>query len=604
VISRLAALGGVMALTAALSFAGVAPAVASTVVPVPATPTQFADVNDFVFDSFSAVYTLSRDEDGRSLLTVEETLVAQFPDFDQNRGIRRELVERYDGRPTDIELISITDENGAPREFATESSDEFLEVTIAGDNYVRGTQVYVISYLQHNVTRFFDNTGVDEFYWDTNGTGWAQPFGSVTAEIVVDPELASALTGSFAAYVGYEGSDTPANIVATATGFIAEEFDVAAGQNVTVAIAFEPDTFAARDSSFAGAPWPTLSLLGAIGGMGAIVGAAVLRRTRLKDAPGRVTIIPEYTAPKGVSIPLSAVISKTQTKVTAAQIIALAVAGNIRVLEVPGGWRKQKYSLQFVSAEGQGPTETEFLHALFGASLDPGEGRTLDKQDTATASKITTLMSRVTKDATTTGYRRSLPGGSLFLVSIVALVTAGAAFAFGIMALDQSYGGLVPVITLGVGFVSLFAVIGLISKVPLDAKGTELREYLLGLKMYIQLAEADRLAFLQSPQGALRTPVETGDTVQMLKLNEKLLPYAVLFGLEKEWTAELGKYYEETGTQPTWYSGSSAFNAALFASSISSLSSSVSSSYSSSSGGSGGGGSSGGGGGGGGGGGV
>jgi uncharacterized membrane protein len=93
----------------------------------------------------------------------------------------------------------------------------------------------------------------------------------------------------------------------------------------------------------------------------------------------------------------------------------------------------------------------------------------------------------------------------------------------------------------------------------------------------------------------------------VLDIYEKLLPYAVIFGLEKQWAAELARYYVDTS--PDWYTGSNAFNAGIFAASIGSLTSSVSTSYSgssssSSSGGSGGGGSSGGGGGGGGGGGV
>ena len=636
-LSGLAAVGVAVIVSAVLALAGVTPAAAAVLVPgqvghaaqagqagqaghaaqalqpvpaapaapaVPAAPASATDVNDFSFESFSAVYTLSRDDAGRSLLQVEETLVAQFPDFDQNRGIRRELVERFDGRPTDIELISVTDGQGQPREYDTESNDDFLEVTIAGDDYVRGTQIYVITYLQHNVTRFFDNTNAEEFYWDTNGTGWPQSFGSVTARIEIDPELAPSLTGEFAAYVGYEGSTTPATIAQTDTGFIADAQNLAAYENVTVSIAFEPGTFTPRDSSFAGAPWPLLSLLGAIGSLGAVIGAAVLRRTKLKDAPGRGTIIPEYVAPKGVNIPLSSVISGTTTKVTAAQIVSLAVAGNITVLVVEGSGRKPKYALRFVTADGAGPVETEFLHALFGATLQPGEDHSLEAENTKTATKITKIMQRVTKGATTAGYRRALPAGAIALVCMAALVATSLAFIFGVMALDQSYGGFVPGITLGLGFLGLFVVIGLVSKVPLEARGTELREYLLGLKMYISLAEADRLQYLQSPEGAERTPVAVDDTAQILKLNEKLLPHAILFGLEKQWTAELGTYYEQTGTQPTWYSGSTGFNAAIFASSMSSLSSSVSSSYSSSSGGSSGGGSSGGGGGGGGGGGV
>ncbi|PPG92406.1 hypothetical protein C5C22_12785, partial [Rathayibacter rathayi] len=71
---------------------------------------------------------------------------------------------------------------------------------------------------------------------------------------------------------------------------------------------------------------------------------------------------------------------------------------------------------------------------------------------------------------------------------------------------------------------------------------------------------------------------------------------AVLFGLEKEWSAELASAYEHTGEDPVWFSGPSGFHAAAFAGSVSSFSSSASSYLgslsSSTSGGAGGGGSS------------
>src|SRR3546814_4876123 len=88
----------------------------------------------------------------------------------------------------------------------------------------------------------------------------------------------------------------------------------------------------------------------------------------------------------------------------------------------------------------------------------------------------------------------------------------------------------------------------------------------------------------------------------MLQLYEPLLPYAVVFGQEKQWADRLAVLYDSTGT-PGWYVGTSGFSAASFASGIGSLSASATSA-SSTSGGSSGGGSAGGGGGGGGGGGV
>jgi hypothetical protein len=154
---------------------------------------------------------------------------------------------------------------------------------------------------------------------------------------------------------------------------------------------------------------------------------------------------------------------------------------------------------------------------------------------------------------------------------------------------------------------AFFTVITLVTRTPLTAKGAETRDHLEGLKVFIEWAEADRIRMLQSPRGAERqgigvVGIDTHDPRQMLKLYEVLLPYAVVFGQEKEWAEQLAVLYGADGS-PGWYTGSSGFNAAAFSSGIGSLSSSASSS-SSTSGGSSGGGSAGGGGGGGGGGGV
>ena len=139
----------------------------------------------------------------------------------------------------------------------------------------------------------------------------------------------------------------------------------------------------------------------------------------------------------------------------------------------------------------------------------------------------------------------------------------------------------------------------------LTDKGLAMYRYLRGLKMYISVAEEERLKMLQSPEGAEKTQVDTADPKKLVRLYERVLPYAVLFGQEKEWNKQLGSHYQSTGQQPDWYTGASlaAFNAASFSSAMTSLTTSINStgaSYSSSGGSSGGGFSGGGGGGGGG----
>ena len=561
-----------------------------------------ADVNDFQFTSFDGQYQLSTDAAGHSQLTTVETLVAVFPQSDQNHGIRRNLVDRYDGHPTDLHIVSVTDEGGTSRSYETESHDGVLSVTIAADGFVHGAQTYVITYTQSNVTRYFADTDADEFYWDTNGTDWDQPFGQVTATVHLTDNLAPRLTGKVDAASGSEGESGPAQTARTGDdAFTFSAQSLGPGENLTFAIGFQPGTFTPRDSGFFAAPWPLLTLLFAAGALAAGIAALVVRITRLRDAPGRGIIIPEYLPPKDVNLLLSALILHRTSKSTAAQIVGLAVTGNLRILEVSG--RKPSYRLEFVTDGRADADEREFLHALFGTVLTPGEHRNLTKTDQGAVKKIAALTKRVRVQATANGYRRRPPAGVIALVTSAAALAAVGAFVFGAISLDQAYGRTWPAAFRAVAVLAAVATGILLFRAPLEPKGVELRDHLKGLAEYIKLAEADRLRYLQSPQGALREPVATDDRAQVVRLNERLLPYAVLFGEEKRWAAELGRYYEDLGTQPSWYVGQGTFNAAMFASSIGAVSTNVSAAYSSS-GGSGGGAVSGGGGGGGGGGGV
>ncbi|MBH0010368.1 hypothetical protein [Salinibacterium sp. SWN1162] len=94
-----------------------------------------AGLDDFVFDSYDGEFFLDRDEAGRSTLLTVETFVAVFPD-DQNRGMRRATPSTYKGEPLDIRAISVTDENGQPRDFEVEENGSFTLVTSAADSFV------------------------------------------------------------------------------------------------------------------------------------------------------------------------------------------------------------------------------------------------------------------------------------------------------------------------------------------------------------------------------------------------------------------------------------------------------------------------------------
>ena len=585
-----------------------APAAAASAAPAIAP----AGVEDFEFESFHADYYLDVDEDGRSTLRTVETLIALFPDFDQNHGVLRHIPEDYLGEPTDITVESVVDGDGNPRYYETSSEDGFLTLQLGSEStYVQGRQVYVVTYTQTNVTRFFPDTNDDEFYWDTNGTDWPQYFGSVSGAVHIPASLAGALNDQVACYRGafsstdtctLERSDEDGGVVYTF-----DERDIYPYENVTFAIGFAPHTFTERDSSYFATPMGFLQVgslaLSVIG----LVAAIIARTGKLADGRGRPTIIAEYSPPDGVSPLFASVILNKTTKGAAAQIVDFAVNKRIRIIENPDtGWfSSTTYTLQLLDARGlQGP-ELNLAQALFGYGLVPGTSYTITSKDTTLSEKVRAVIASATANATLYGVRKSGTLGSAVGPIVLSILGATGAVGFGIVMLDNVFGGLIPLFLFLPAIVFTLVVFALTARKPLTDKGAELRDHLEGLKEYIELAEADRLRVLQSPQGAESTPVATNDPREVLKLNEKLLPYSVLFGLEKEWAEELSKYYVDQ--PPDWYAGSTAFNAAVFSSSISSISSSASSSMSgssSSSGGSGGGGSSGGGGGGGGGGGF
>lgn len=561
-----------------------------------------ADVNDFSFESMDAEYQLGRADDGTSTLRVVETFVADFPEFDQNHGMVRRLDTSYLGVPLHPHLISVTDGDGKPRESEVESVDDTYVITSRADDFVHGPQTYVFTYTLQNVVRHFADTDSDEFYWDVNGTKWQQPFGSVTAHVTLPDDLAAALTGAQACYIGAQGATDRCEIGSDAGGIAALADAVQPYQTMTIAVGFDSGTFTPFDSSYFASPWGWWQAVAGLGLAAAFVFAGVTRARKLRDEPGRPTIIAEYTPPREIDALQSAVLLGLTTKAIPAEVLEQAVGGSIHIVEGEhrflGGVRLKAVLVDPSKADGDGRM---LLDGLF-ATGTPGEEFEFGRTDTRFSSAAQTILKWANQELVTRGLRRKVRAGTRAWPVVLAAVFAAGVIVFGFTALDNAVDPVVPISLIVAAIVVEFIIIGMMARKPLTAAGAEVRDHLRGLKEFIEWAEADRIRMLQSPQGAERVHIDSTDVRQILWLYEQLLPYAVVFGQEKQWSKELAVLYG-AGNSPTWYVGTSGFNANSFSSGISTLSASTSSS-SSTSGGSGGGGSAGGGGGGGGGGGV
>jgi uncharacterized membrane protein YgcG len=560
-----------------------------------------ADVQDFKFTSFHGDYSLTRDASRVGHLHVVEHLVAQFPDFDQNHGIIRAIPAVYQGHNVHLVVRSVTDEAGNSLHYTTSSSKGNLLLRVGDPNdYVHGTQNYVITYDQDHVTA--KPSGYDGLFWDVNGDQWQQPFDQVSATIYIDPSLAAARDAAHdRCFTGQHGSTAhDCSIISdpgTATSTVDATYSpVASGETLTYELGFQPGTFAAYSVPVG----DILSLLAKIFFFIFLpVGLALFFTVRRwwkygRDPANRGVIVPEYVPPAGVSVLTSSAVIQESFKPSAitATILDLAVRGYLKIYETTKKelmvFSSRSYDVELVKAPASLTTEEQQVLALIFGPL-PRVGA---RVSIATLSKTlyveaAVLGKQVNQSATDAGYFRLNPDkakGNMYAAGFVVLIVA-----FLVFSVSRWLG-------VGLGGAGLVMILTAQIMPARTVKGVALRDALLGLKMYMTVAEADRIRALQSPHGDLTEKIDVTDKTQLVKVNERLLPYAMLFGIEKQWVKEFAQLYEQP---PEWYAGSGAFNAGYFAGSMSGFASASAASFSPPSS-SGGGGSAGGGGGGGG----
>jgi uncharacterized membrane protein YgcG len=536
------------------------------------------NVSNFTFSQFDARYLVDQDADGYSTLDATETFVAEFPDFDQNKGIIRAIPETYEGVPLDTTVESVVDASGQDVPYELDSEDGFVTLALGTDDYVRGQQTYVIHYTQKNVVGTFENTDADEFYWDMPGTGFAQPFAEASATVEIAPGLVDSLTGNSACYVGNQGSTDDCALTEQATGsgttFTIAPQQLQPSSTFTVAIGFDKGTFT---QPVRPATLPVFTVVpGTVTGIGVVVAgiAGLLRRRSTRDNAGRGTIIPQYSEPEDLDLYTASNLIGKESKAASAQIIRLAVRRNVRIIQDRDAQNEHGtgdgFLVEYIGADGATETDLTTLRILFG-DLVPGAVCDLGVKSESLTTALNALQSKAASKAKAAGYRRRahVAGAALLRIGAGIIAVAGAVIMIAGLA---SYGSNAWTVIGGFGGVILFILTVVLTspREALTAEGAERRDYLLGMKEYLTLAEADRFRVLQSPQGAER--VDVGDNRQVLKVYEKLLPYAVLWDVEEDWADALSAYYAQAGYEPDWYASNMGFNAALFHANIASMS--------------------------------
>lgn len=554
--------------------------------------------DNFTITKFNAEYSLSRDSDNRSKLETTWRITANFPP-NQNRGIAPVFVKKYDNHSTNFSLQSVTDENGTSLEYSWNDD----ELRIGNKNtYVEGDKTYVIKFTQRDVTKNYGDTGRDEFYWDVIGDEWRVPMENVQISVKFDESLAAARQGKAFCYVGSRGSTTQCDLSEIENQITAKIDKLSRQQGVTMAVGFKSGTFSEYQETLMEKLIGIWNLM-QIFAYTIATPLAIFLIIRYRRLVGRdkelKPIPPEYLPPEDISVLMSTYVLKKYdpfkikglSKV--AQLLDLAVRHYIKIYEVKKSslFSGAQYEIEIIKdLQELKAEEIEIIQDMFDSPYIPKPGQRLNLKNLQNNIKYMTRTRDDDKNLETLArekyglceqnpeVKRIMRGWFKRVLVLAVLFLSPMLLVMSIMLVFASRGW------------------------SLTDDGLSLRRYLEGLKMYIGVAEVERLNILQSPEGAEKVVVDVNDGKQLVKLYERVLPYAVLFGQEKNWSKQMGKYYEQVGEAPDWYVGQGVFNAVAFSSGLSGLSTAAghASDYSSTSGGSSGGGFAGGGGGGGG----
>ena len=207
------------------------------------------DVDNFYFSDFDADYYLSKDTEGISHLKVVENLTAVFPDYEQNKGICRQIpYSNQGGANRTLDQLNRNNikvlRNGLTEPvYSIDSYNGHYEVCTGTNDYVLGEQKYTFEYEFTKVMTDFSD--FQELYWDTNGNGWYQRFDNLTAKVHFAKNIQPEYTGKSWCYVGGYGNkgSERCTISTIDDGLKFETKNILRWENLTFDIEFEPNTF-------------------------------------------------------------------------------------------------------------------------------------------------------------------------------------------------------------------------------------------------------------------------------------------------------------------------------------------------------------------------
>lgn len=482
----------------------------------------------------------------------------------QKHGIYRNVPVVYDRNGTKYKLrvnnIKVL-VDGLDAEYTTSNQNGNLQIKIGNaDQYITGVRLYVIKYNIKRAINFFDDH--DEFYWNATGNLWQVPiaqsaltvsFPKNISESDLKKDCFAGPGGSIANCLSSRYIFTQPSLTDSAI-FVSDYLNP--GSGLTAVISF-PKGVINKPSLFLNIWYFLLDNFWIFLPFLVFVIMLYFWYERGRDPKPASTIIAQYDVPDNLtSAEIGTILdNKADNLDISADIISLAVRGYIkinRLAETGIIIKSSDYELEKLKSQSDLPNV--FEQKLMASIFDKKEKVKLSDLKNEFYKDLEKIKESVYDSVTQKGYFTANPEKSKKIYLITGAVFMFSSFYFFGISLIAGFSVIVT------GFIIM--IFGYFMP-QLTIKGQRTKEYILGLKLYLGVAEKDRLEFHNAPE---KNP----------QLFEKLLPFAIALKVEEKWAKQFEGIYN---SQPSWYNDprGTNFNTILFVSSLNSFTASANS---------------------------
>ena len=528
-------------------------------------------VSDWYLKDFQEEIVVNKD----SSLLITEKIIADCDNLSGKHGIFRILptqIKTTEGTiKTPIKLISITDFSNKPLKYSTlqSSFDHTITWKIGDPNKtVTGENYYKITYLVKNAIRF-GNPQFDELYWNLNGNFWDIEIDNFVGKIIFPPEVTqqNSQVEYYTGFLGEKSKNLATHIwINEKTLQFSSTQTLLPKQGITASVTFPKGIFTPYKPNliekYGQSLWFLLPVF-------VFIGCLFLWLKYGKDPRIDKTIVPEFEIPENISpMEMGMLITNGAFKneFITASIINLAVKNHISIEEIKkkGIFGKKDFKMKRLKKEKI--TDLSSAEKLL---FD----RLFKESDEILLSSLRNNfyndVREVSKSATNELLEKDLITKKGLSLKIILLVVGGIIFFLLQIVpifMKISIVSLQSIISFCISAFFLFIFASVMPK--RTPRGTELVWRIKGFRLYMETAEKYRQQFYEKEN-----------------IFEKLLPYAIVFGITKLWIKKMQQIYGEqyfATYYPIWFVGGDigAFNVESFTSAMNSISSSIASNVS------------------------